>query len=92
MAIFIPVSIIMILFTEWDHMTEKKSIAKFKKENTDLIIKEDYLSVLDRNSNIENNLVLIYKSRYQTTKTQEFNRLISSMVNSFEKGRIRRKT
>ena len=75
----------MVLFTEWDHITDRRSITAFKKENTDLINKEDYLRVFDRNNNIENNLALIYKSRYQTTKTAEFDRLISSMTNSFEK-------
>ena len=86
-AVLIPVSIsiTMVLFTEWDHITDRRSIAAFKKENTDLINKEDYLRVFDRNNNIENNLALIYKSRYQTTKTAEFDRLISSMTNSFEK-------
>lgn len=86
-AILIPVaiSITMILFTEWDHMSDRRAIAKFKKENTELINKEDYLRVFDRNSHIENNLALIYESRYQTTKTSEFDRLISSMTNSFEK-------
>lgn len=87
MAILIPVSIsiTMVLFTEWDHMTDRRAIAAFKKENTALINKEDYLRVFDRNNNIENNLALIYESRYQTTKTAEFDRLISSMINSFEK-------
>ena len=87
MAILIPVSIsiTMLIFTEWDHITDRRSIAKFKKENTALINKEDYLRVFDRNNNIENNLALIYESRYQTTKTAEFDRLISSMINSFDK-------
>ena len=87
MAILIPVSIsiTMLIFTEWDHITDRRSIAKFKKENTALINKEDYLRVFDRNNNIENNLALIYKSRYQPTKTAEFDRLIRSMTNSFEK-------
>ncbi|MBW5390137.1 hypothetical protein [Brachyspira hampsonii] len=87
MAILIPVSIsiTMVIFTEWDHMTDRRAIAAFKKENTALINKEDYLRVFDRNNNIENNLALIYESRYQTTKTAEFDRLISSMINSFEK-------
>lgn len=87
MAILIPlsISITMVLFTEWDHMSDRRAIAKFKEENTELINKEDYLRVFDRNNNIENNLALIYESRYQPTKTAEFDRLISSMTNSFEK-------
>ncbi|WP_157150021.1 hypothetical protein [Brachyspira sp. SAP_772] len=87
MAILIPVSIslTMILFTEWDHMSDRIAISKFKKENTKLIKNEEYLKVFDRNNHIENNLALIYKSRYQPTKTEEFDRLISSMTNSFEK-------
>lgn len=86
-AILIPISIslTMILFTEWDHMSDRIAISKFKKENTKLIKDEEYLKVFDRNSHIENNLALIYKSRYQPTKTSEFDRLISSMTNSFEK-------
>lgn len=86
-AILIPVSIslTMILFTEWDHMSDRIAISNFKKENTKLIKNEEYLKVFERNNHIENNLALIYKSRYQTTKTSEFDRLISSMTNSFEK-------
>ncbi|MEI0581084.1 hypothetical protein [Brachyspira pilosicoli] len=86
-AILIPISIslTMILFTEWAHMSDRIAISKFKKENTKLIKDEEYLKVFDRNSHIENNLALIYKSRYQPTKTSEFDRLISSMTNSFEK-------
>lgn len=87
MAVLIPVSVsfIMVLFTEWDHMADRRAISKFKKENTKLIKNEEYLKVFDRNSHIENNLALIYESRYQTTKTLEFDRLINSMTNSFEK-------
>lgn len=66
-------------------MSDRRAIAKFKKENTKLIKNEEYLKVFDRNSHIENNLALIYESRYQTTKTLEFDRLINSMTNSFEK-------
>ena len=53
-AILIPlsISITMVLFTEWDHMSDRRAIAKFKEENTELINKEDYLRVFDRNNNI----------------------------------------
>lgn len=87
MAVLIPVSVsfIMVLFTEWDHMADRRAISKFKKENTDLIENEEYLKVFERTKNIRNNLALNYNVRFQKTETAEFDRLINNMINSFEK-------